>query len=114
MTSGIVGLALLVASTATLAQESSKVSGRIPRFRGATSPGGITVDATVVNNGKSCRIQMLSDADAQIPTSELSAVEEPQHGKLEFPGPDVALYTPNPGAGPPPGAPRPACASTSG
>jgi hypothetical protein len=112
MTSGIVGLALLVASTATLAQESSKVSCRIPRFRGATSPGGTTVDATVVNNGKSCRIQMLSDADAQIPTSELSAVEEPQHGKLEFPGPDVALYTPNPGAGPPPGAPRPA--STSG
>ena len=40
---------------------------------------------------------MLSAVDAQISTSELHAVEEPQHGTLEFPGPDVAYYTPSPG-----------------
>ena len=94
--SGIVALALFVASAAP-GQEGSKVSCRIPPFRGATAPGGATVDTTVVNNGKPCRIRMLSDTDAQIATTALSAVEEPQHGKLEFPGPDVALYTPNPG-----------------
>ena len=64
---------------------------------------------------------MLSDVGAQIPTSELHPVEEPQHATLEFPGPDVAHYTPNPGytgpdrfsfagRGPRPRAPRSAYA----
>jgi hypothetical protein len=89
-------LVLLVVPV-TLAQESSKASCRLSRFRGATAPGGATVDATVVNNGKPCPIKMHSDVDAQMPTTELHAVEEPQHGKLEFPAPDVAHYTPSPG-----------------
>jgi len=93
---GMLTLVLLVAPV-TLAQESSKASCRVSRFRGATAPGGATVDATVFNNGKPCRIKMHSDVDAQMPTTELHAVEEPQHGKLEFPAPDVAHYTPSPG-----------------
>jgi len=51
----------------------------------------------VVNNGKPCRIQMHSDVDAQMTTTELHAVDEPQHGRLEFPGPNVAHYIPNAG-----------------
>jgi hypothetical protein len=40
---------------------------------------------------------MLSDVDAQLAPTELRAVEAPHYGRLEFPWPDVALYTPNPG-----------------
>ena len=92
----LVGLVLLVALPA-LAQDDAKPACRIPRFRGATAAGGATVDVTVVNNGKACRITMYSDVDAQMPTTELHAVEEPQHGKLELSGPNVAHYIPNPG-----------------
>jgi hypothetical protein len=89
------GLALLAASVSG-AQEDAKASCRLPRFRGATAPGGATVEVTVLNNGRPCRFRMLSDVDAQLGTSELQPVEAPQHGKLEFPGPDVAQYTPDP------------------
>ncbi len=95
-TFGILGVVLLVASV-SLAQEGSKATCRLPRFRGATAPGGATVDATVFNTGKPCRMKVHSDVDAQIPTTELHAVEEPRHGKLDFPASDVAQYTPNPG-----------------
>jgi hypothetical protein len=90
---GLVSLAALPA----LAQDDAKPACRIPRFRGATSPGGATVDVTVVNNGKPCRIKVYSDVDAQMPTTEIRAVEEPQHGRLELSGPDAAHYIPNPG-----------------
>jgi hypothetical protein len=40
---------------------------------------------------------MHSDVDAGMATTELHAVEEPQHGRLELSGPDVANYIPNPG-----------------
>jgi len=117
---GLVSLAALPA----LAQDDARSACRIPRFRGATSPAGATVDVTVVNNGKPCRITMYSDVDAQIATTELRAVEEPQHGTLELSGPNVANYIPNPGytgrdqyaiagRGPTARAPRPAFASTS-
>jgi hypothetical protein len=92
----LVGLAALVAQP-TLAQDDAKSACRIPRFRGATAPGGATIDMTVVNNGKPCRIKLYSDVDAQLATTELHAVEEPQHGKLELSGPNVAHYIPNPG-----------------
>jgi hypothetical protein len=98
-TAGLVllaGLASLVAWPA-LAQDDPKPVCRIPRFRGATAPGGATVDVTVVNTGKPCRIRMHSDVDAGMATTELHAVEEPQHGRLELSGPDVANYIPNPG-----------------
>ena len=87
----LAGLVLFVALPA-LAQDDAKPACRIPRFRGATSPGGATVDVTVVNNGKPCRIKVYSDVDAQMPTTELRAVEEPQHGRLELSGPDAAHY----------------------
>jgi len=90
---GLVSLAALPA----LAQDDARSACRIPRFRGATSPAGATVDVTVVNNGKPCRLTMYSDVDAQIATTELRAVEEPQHGTLELSGPNVANYIPNPG-----------------
>jgi len=98
-TAGLVLLAGLVSHLAlpALAQDDAKPACRIPRFRSATSPGGATVDVTVVNNGKPCRITMYSDPDAQMATTELRAVEEPQHGKLELPGPNVAHYVPNSG-----------------
>ena len=92
----LAGLALLVALPA-LAEDDTKSTCRIPRFRGATSPAGATVDITVVNNGKPCRITMHSDPDARISTTELRAVEEPQHGRLELSGADVAHYIPIPG-----------------
>jgi hypothetical protein len=92
----LVSLVLLVAWPA-LAQDDRKPVCRIPRFRGATAPGGATVDVTVVNNGKPCRIRMHSDVDAGMATTELHAIEEPQHGRLELSGPDVAHYIANPG-----------------
>ena len=39
----------------------------------------------------------MSDVEARIATTAIEAVEEPQHGKLKFPSPNVAAYTPNPG-----------------
>jgi hypothetical protein len=98
-TAGLVLLASVASLVAlpALAQDDTKPACRIPRFRGATSPAGATVDVTVVNNGKPCRITLHSDADAQMATTELRAVEEPQHGKLELSGPSVAHYIPHPG-----------------
>lgn len=49
---------------------------------------------TVVNIGQPCQIKMWSDPDGQIPASALWAVEEPRHGTLAFPAPNVAAYTP--------------------
>ena len=98
-TAGLVLLAGLVSLVAlpARAQDDAKSTCRIPRVRGATSPAGATIDVTVVNNGKPCRIALHSDADAKMATTELRTVEEPRHGTLELSGPSVAHYIPNPG-----------------
>jgi len=90
---GVLDVAL-VASTA-ISQDSSKSSCETPHFRGATSPGGAPVNVTVRNTGRPCRIRIMSDADGRMATTEIKALDEPRHGKLEFPSPDVADYTPN-------------------
>jgi hypothetical protein len=91
----LVALALVAAPA--LAQDATRSSCEVPRIRGAASPGGAVVDVTVVNDGRPCRIRILSDVDAQLAATELRAVDAPSNGRLEFPWPDVALYTPNPG-----------------
>ena len=78
----------------TPAQDSSRSACHVPFFRGADQPGGATVKLTVVNIGQPCQIKMWSDPDGQIPVSALWALEEPRHGTLAFPAPNVAAYTP--------------------
>jgi len=92
----VVALAGLVASPA-VGQDSAKSPCGVPKFRGATSPGGATIAITVRNTGRSCRIEIVSDVEARIATTDIRAVEEPQHGKLEFPSSNVAAYKPNKG-----------------
>ena len=89
-------LAVLLALPA-VAQESSKVACRPPRVRGATAPGGATIEVTVRNTGQPCRIAIMSDVEGELATTEIKAIEEPSHGKLEFLTPSVSAYTPNPG-----------------
>ena len=94
--SWVVGFALLGASTA-LAQDASRSSCEVPWFRGAGSAGGAVVDVKVVNNGRPCLITIYIDPYTRLETTEIRAQEAPQHGTLEFPAPNVAAYTPNPG-----------------
>jgi hypothetical protein len=54
-------VALALVAAAALAQDATRSSCDVPRIRGAASPGGAVVDVTVVNDGRACRIRILSD-----------------------------------------------------
>ena len=86
-----------LAASSAVGQDPSRAPCATPHFRGGTSPGGATVNVTVRNTGRPCRIRIMSDVDGGMATTEIKAVEEPKHGKLEFPSSSAADYTPNPG-----------------
>jgi hypothetical protein len=85
---------LLALDGPTPAQDSAPSACEVPFFRGAGQPGGVTLKLTVVNIGQPCQIKMWSDPEGQIPAAALWAVDEPRHGTLAFPAPNVAAYTP--------------------
>jgi hypothetical protein len=97
-TLGLLALALILDGSSTHAQKLTASACDIPFFRGAAQPGGATVELTVVNVGMACRlVHMFGDSDDRIPASALWVVDQPQHGTVTFPAPNVAAYTVNAG-----------------